>query len=58
LPFASTGTVVSSAWMRSAANTCVRMASTSGIKVVADAPTQSASVETSSSMPSRANAAL
>jgi hypothetical protein len=54
LPLASTGTVVSSAWMRSAANTCARMASTSGMSVAEAAPTQSASVETSSSMPSRA----
>ena len=53
-PLASTGTVVSSAWMRSAAKTCARIASTSGISVAAAAPTQSASVETSRSTPSRA----
>ena len=35
LPLASTGTVVSSAWMRSAANTWARIASTSGIRVAA-----------------------
>src|SRR5208337_4976514 len=51
-----TKTVVSSAWMRSAANTCGRMASTIGISVAAQAPTQSASVETSSSTPSQAYA--
>src|SRR5208337_4220245 len=55
---ACTKTVVSSAWMRSAANTCVRMASTIGISVAAQAPTQSASVETSSSTPSQAYAVL
>ena len=38
LPLASTGTVVSSAWMRSAAKTCARIASTSGISVAAAAP--------------------
>ena len=37
--------------MRSAANTWARIASTSGISVAAAAPTQSASVETSSSTP-------
>jgi hypothetical protein len=51
---ACTFTVVSSAWMRSAANTKARINRTSGIKVAAQAPTQSASVETSRSMPSRA----
>ena len=35
LPLASTGTVVSSAWMRSAAKTWARIASTSGISVAA-----------------------
>ena len=50
---ARTGTVVSSAWMRWAVKTWVRITSTSGIRVAAAAPTQSASVETSRSMPSR-----
>ena len=40
--------------MRSAAKTCVRIASFSGISVAAAAPTQSASVDTSRSIPSRA----
>src|SRR5262245_34076259 len=44
--------------MRSAAKTCAWITSTSGIRVAAAAPTQSASVETSSSMPSRAKASL
>src|SRR5262249_3184614 len=35
LPLASTGTVVSSAWMRSAAKTWARITSTSGISVAA-----------------------
>ena len=37
-----------------AACTCASIASRSGISVAADAPTQSASVDTSRSMPSRA----
>src|SRR5262245_24069544 len=44
--------------MRSAAKTCAWITSTSGIKVAAAAPTQSANVETSSSMPSRAKVSL
>src|SRR5215204_3976766 len=44
--------------MRWAAKTCTRIVSTSGISVAAAAPTQSASVETSRSMPSWAYAAL
>jgi hypothetical protein len=51
---AGTGTVVSSPCSRSAANTCARIARTSGISVAAAAPTQSAMVETSISTPSRA----
>ena len=51
--FASTGTVVSSAWIRAAANTWAPTASTKGIKVAATAPTQSAKVDTSSATPSR-----
>ena len=47
LPFASTGTVVSSPWMRSAVITCARIKVTSGASVAAQAPTQSASVDTS-----------
>jgi hypothetical protein len=58
LPLAKTGIVVSSAWMRSAAKTWLRIASTSGIRVAAEAPTQSASVDTSRSMPSRWSTAL
>jgi hypothetical protein len=38
---------MSSAWIRSAANTCARIAPTNGIRLAAAAPTQSASVLTS-----------
>ncbi len=55
---ASTGTVVSSPWMRPAASTCARISTTSGDRVAVQAPTQSASVETLRSMPSRANPSL
>src|SRR5258708_3824722 len=51
---ASTGTVVSSPWMRVAARTWRRISSTSGARVALHAPTQSARVDTSSSTPSRA----
>src|SRR5207302_7645662 len=51
---ASTGTVVSSPWIRSAATTWRQISSTSGASVALQAPTQSANVDTSSSMPSRA----
>src|SRR5258707_4587962 len=51
---ASTGTVVSSPWMRVAARTWRRISSTSGASVALHAPTQSARVDTSSSTPSRA----
>src|SRR5213596_3260045 len=44
--------------MRWAAKTCIRIAVTSGISVAAAAPTQSASVDTSRSMPSRAYVVL
>src|ERR1700733_10776007 len=52
--FASTGTVVSSAWMRSALMTWARIASIIGASATTPAPTRSASVETSISIPSRA----
>jgi hypothetical protein len=55
---ASTGTVVSSPWMRSAANTWPRISVTSGVSAVVQAPTQSARVETPRSMPSRAKLSL
>ena len=55
---ASTGTVVSSPWMRSAASTWARINATRGASVAVQAPIQSAKVETSSSMPSRANVSL
>jgi len=55
---ASTGTVVSSPWMRSAASTCARINTTSGISAAVQAPIQSAKVETLRSMPSRANPSL
>jgi hypothetical protein len=52
LALANTGAVVSSAaWMRSATKTCLAIVSTSGINMAALAPTQSASVEMSGSMP-------
>ena len=55
---ASTGTVVSSPWMRSAASTCAWINVTSGDNAVVQAPTQPASVETLSSIPSRAKPSL
>jgi len=58
LPFANTGTVVSSPWMRLAAITCARISVTSGASAAAQAPTQSARVDTSNAMPSRAQASL
>jgi len=54
LPFASTGTVVSSPWMRPAAVTCASISAVSGASVAVHAPAQSAVVETSISISSRA----
>ena len=54
LPFASTGTVVSSPWMRVPASTCASTSATSGDNAAVQAPTQSAMVETSRWMSSRA----
>jgi hypothetical protein len=55
---ASTGTVVSSAWIRSAARTWRRINSVGGARLAVQAPTQSARVDTSSSIPSRIALAL
>jgi hypothetical protein len=57
-PFANTGTVVSSPWRRSAASTCASISMMSGVSAVVQAPTQSASVETLRSSPSRAKLSL
>ncbi len=58
LSFAISGTVVSSPCRRSAARTCASISASSGVSVAAQVPTQSASVETLSSMPSRAKLSL
>ena len=54
LPFASTGTVVSSPCSRSAAMTCACSRSNSGISAAVQAPTWSARVDRLSGTPSRA----
>ena len=56
LPLASTGTVVSSPWRRSAASTCALDQHHQGRSAAVQAPTQSASVETLRSMPSHGEA--
>jgi hypothetical protein len=53
-PRASTGTVVSSPCSRAAASTWASISAISGARLAVQAPTQSAMVETPSSMPSRA----
>ena len=55
---ASTGTVVSSPCSRSAANTWASISVTRGERTVVQAPTQSASVETLRSIPSRKKRSL
>src|SRR6516162_8647523 len=58
LPLARTGTVLSSPCSRAAPSTWRRISSTSGASAAVHAPTQSAMVETSRSMPSRAKLSL